>query len=364
MRFDVVVVGAGFSGSVMARRFAEEYHKKVLVIEKHDHIAGHAHDRLDQYGVLVHAYGPHIFHTNEVAVWDWLSRFTDWHHYQHRVLSYVDGQLVPMPISNDTINMLFGESLNTDGTEAWLKERSIPVEKIENSRDVVLSQAGKEIYEKFFRNYTYKQWGIYPEDLSPDVIKRVPIRTSRDTRYFTDAYQGLPKQGYTEMFRQILSHPSIHLMLNTDWFDVKDDIASDFVVYTGPVDAYFNYKYGRLDYRSVRFEYETFFDRERYQPVGTVNYPNDYAFTRITEYKHLTGQRIPITTIAREYSSSVGEPFYPVPTADNIRKAAQYAEDAKQVNNTLFIGRLAEYSYYNMDRVVSKALNTSLGKYV
>lgn len=360
MKIKNVVVGAGYAGSVTARRLAEEKNEKVLVIDKHNHIAGHAHDQYNEYGVLIHTYGPHIFHTNNKKVWDWLSRFTDWYLYQHRVLSYIDGMKIPMPISAETINQLYNLNLSSDEVEKWLEKQAEHIDEIKTSEDVVISKAGRDIYEKFFKNYTYKQWDRYPDELDPSVIKRIPFRNNRDTRYFTDKYQGLPKQGYTKMFEKILDHPNIHIMLNTNWLDIKDQIQYDKLYFTGPIDLYYDYKFGALEYRSVRFEYETFFNKEFYQEVGTVNYPNDYDFTRITEYKHLTGQNIPYTTIAKEYSMAHGEPFYIVPDKENQDKAEQYRQYAQKEKNVTFIGRLAEYKYYNMDQIVDRALELPL----
>ncbi len=356
-----LVVGAGYAGATIARRLAEEKNESVLVVEKHDHIAGHAHDRYDANGVLIHEYGPHIFHTTDKAVWDFLSRFTEWHHYQHRVLSYVDGMLVPLPISADTVNQLYNLDLSAEEVESWLASKAEKVPEIRNSEDVVVSKAGRDIYEKFFKQYTYKQWELYPDQLSPDVIKRIPVRSNRDTRYFTDRYQALPKQGYTEMFRRMLDHPRIQVLLHADWFDLKKEIRFDRMFFTGPVDRYFDYREGHIRYRSVHFEYETLYGREFFQPVGTVNYPNDYDFTRITEYKHLTGQKLTDrTTIAREYSSAEGEPFYIVPSAPNLTLARRYADLAAVERNTTFVGRLAESRYYNMDQVVARVLGLSL----
>ncbi|KAE9635587.1 UDP-galactopyranose mutase [Defluviitalea raffinosedens] len=360
MKIKNVVVGAGYAGSVTARRLAEEKNEKVLVIDKHNHIAGHAHDQYNEYGVLIHTYGPHIFHTNNKKVWDWLSRFTDWYLYQHRVLSYIDGMKIPMPISAETINQLYNLNLSSDEVERWLEKQAEHIDEIKTSEDVVISKAGRDIYEKFFKNYTYKQWDRYPDELDPSVIKRIPFRNNRDTRYFTDKYQGLPKQGYTKMFEKILDHPNIHIMLNANWLDIKDQIQYDKLYFTGPIDLYYDYKFGALEYRSVRFEYETFFNKEFYQEVGTVNYPNDYDFTRITEYKHLTGQNIPYTTIAKEYSMAHGEPFYIVPDKENQDKAEQYRQYAQKEKNVTFIGRLAEYKYYNMDQIVDRALELPL----
>ena len=356
-----IVVGAGYAGSTLARRIAEEKGEPVLVVEKHGHIAGHAYDHYDANGILVHQYGPHIFHTVDKTVWDFLSRFTEWHLYQHRVQAYVDGMLVPMPISAETVNQLYNLGLSAREVEVWLAEQAEPVAEIRNSEDVVVSKAGREIFEKFFRNYTFKQWELYPAQLSPDVIKRIPIRSNRDTRYFTDRYQGLPRQGYTEMFRRLLDHPLISVMLQTDWFELKKELTWDRLYFTGPVDRFFDFREGNLRYRSVRFEYEAVFGREFVQEVGTVNYPNDYDFTRVTEYKRLTGQKLTDRTVlAREYSSAEGEPFYIVPDEANLALAKRYAALAAAEPNTLFVGRLAESRYYNMDQVVARVLGLAL----
>lgn len=360
MYFKNVIIGAGFAGSVLARRIVQEKNEEVLIIEKRNHIGGNAYDFYNEDGVLIHKYGPHIFHTNNKKVWDWLSQYTQWYMYQHRVLSYVDGMLVPMPISAETINILYNLNLSSEEIQEWLKRNSENIEEIKNSEDVVLSKAGKSIYEKFFKNYTYKQWNVYPNELDKTIISRIPIRTNRDTRYFADQYQGMPKYGYTKMFENILNHKNIHIMLNTVWENVESKIDYDNLYYTGPIDEFYNYKYGKLGYRSVRFEYETFYNKEYYQHTGTVNYPNDYDFTRITEYKHLTGQKISCTTIAKEYSSADGEPFYIIPNNENKKVYEQYLQEAEKQDNIKFFGRLAEYKYYNMDQIVERILNEKL----
>ena len=355
-----IIVGAGYAGSVIARRIAEEKNEKVLIIEKHNHIAGHAHDQYNEHGILIHTYGPHIFHTNNKKIWDFVSRFTDWHFYQHRVLAYVDGMKVPLPISVETVNQLYNLNLSSAEVEQWLQQQGEDRKEIKTSEDVVLSKAGCDIYEKFFKNYTYKQWERYPSELDASVISRIPFRNNRDTRYFTDKYQGLPKQGYTKMFEKILDHPNIHVMLNTEWSDIKEQLHYEKLYFTGPIDLFYNYCFGALEYRSVHFAYDTYFNQEAYQEVGTVNYPNDYDFTRVTEYKHLTGQDIPHTTIAKEYPTAEGEPFYIVPDKNNQEKAKKYYEQMNKESNTIFVGRLAEYKYYNMDQVVARVLDLSL----
>ena len=393
MNFKNVVVGAGMAGSVIARRLAEEKNEQVLIIEKRNHTGGNCYDYYDDVGILVHKYGPHIFHTNSREVWQWLERFTDWRIYQHRVRAYVDGRTVPMPITVETVNELFGLSLSTLDIEAWFKRQAVPrgqtaLEElpggaIQNAEDFIVSQVGEAIYEKIFKHYTYKQWGKYPDQLKPDLMKRVPIRFTRDDRYFTDRYQGLPARGYYRLFENMLDHPNIKIMLNTNWQDVKDALDFDRLYFTGKIDEYFDYKLGRLEYRSLRFEYETYqleaagsrgggsggasdrsggSDSGFFQEAAVVNYPNDYDFTRITEYKQLTGQISLATTIAKEYPQSDGEPYYVVPDDRNEELAEQYRGlAAGEGSKENFIGRLAEYKYYNMDRIVERALDVDLG---
>lgn len=353
--YNYVIVGAGFAGCVLAERIANELNKKVLIIEKRNHIGGNAYDCYNEDGILVHKYGPHIFHTNNKEVWDYLSKFTEWYHYQHRVLAYVDGQTVPMPINLDTINKLYNTNFTPDELNKFFEKVRDKKEEILNSEDMVISKVGKDLYEKFFKGYTKKQWDLYPYELEPEVTARIPIRTNRDDRYFTDKYQGMPKYGYIKMFENMLNNKNIHIMLNTDYKEVIDSIEYEKLIYTGPIDYYFDYKYGKLPYRSLNFEFETL-DCEKYQEVGTVNYPNDYDFTRITEFKHLTGQKHYKTTIVREYSSAEGEPYYPIPQKKNIEQYKLYEEEANKLNNVFFIGRLANYKYYNMDKVVEEAL--------
>jgi len=356
MKMKNVVVGAGFAGAIIARRIAEELDEEVLVVEKHNHIAGHAYDYYNEHGVLIHKYGPHIFHTNDRAVWDWLSRFTAWNEYQHRVLAYIDGRYAPLPLSVETVNEIFGLSLSTAEFPLWIEKNREPRSEIRTSEDVILNAVGRELYEKIFFNYTKKQWDRSPAELDASVTKRIPLRMNRDLRYFSDTYQGLPKVGYTELFRTILDHPRIHVLLNTPWESVEDSIQHGTLFYTGAIDRYFKYAKGKLEYRSVRFEYETLFDRPYFQAVGTVNYPNDYAYTRITEFKYLTGQKIAHTTIAREYSSEEGEPFYIVPGTSENPILDAYRSEAEKRSDLRLIGRLAEYKYYNMDQIAARAL--------
>ncbi len=355
--FDYLVVGAGFAGSVLAERLASDGGQRVLVVEKRNHIGGNAYDHYDDHGILVHRYGPHIFHTNSADVFSYLSRFTDWRQYEHRVLASVDGHLVPIPINRDTINRLYGMNLNSMEVEAFLASLAEPRETITTSEDVVVSKIGRELYQKFFRGYTRKQWGLDPSELDATVAGRVPTRTNGDDRYFTDTYQAMPKHGYTPMFERMLSHPNIKVMLNTDFQEIRGEVSYRELIYTGPVDAYFGHRFGKLPYRSLDFRFETL-PLEKAQAVGTVNYPNEHKYTRVTEFKHLTGQRHAQTTVVYEYPMAEGDPYYPIPRPENRELYQKYKLLAEQQPDVHFVGRLATYSYYNMDQVVAQALNT------
>jgi UDP-galactopyranose mutase len=353
--FDYLVVGAGFAGTVLAERLARGSNKNVLIVDRRNHIGGNAYDHYDNAGILTHRYGPHIFHTNSREIFDYLSRFTFWRSYEHRVLASVDGQLVPMPINLDTINKLYGTSLNADEVATFLASRAEKRPEIKTSEDVVVSKVGRELYEKFFRGYTGKQWGFDPSELDATVTARVPTRTNRDGRYFTDAYQSMPLHGYTRMFENMLDHPNIKFMLNTDYREVKDDVPYREMIFTGPIDEFFDYCYGQLPYRSLHFKHETH-DHSVFQPAPVVNYPNEHAFTRITEMKYLTGQEHPKTSIVYEFPQAEGDPYYPVPRAENAALYKKYQALAEQTPGVHFVGRLATYRYYNMDQVAGAAL--------
>jgi UDP-galactopyranose mutase len=355
--FDYLIVGAGYAGSVLAERLASVANKKVLLIDKRNHIGGNAYDYYDEAGVLIHKYGPHIFHTNSKDVFDYLSKFTEWRNYQHKVLASVDGQLVPMPINLTTINKLYGLNLSSEEVEDFFASRAEHIKEVRTSEDVVVSKVGRELYEKFFRGYTRKQWDLDPSDLHASVTARVPTRTNKDDRYFTDIYQAMPLHGYTKMFEKMLDHPNIKIMLNTDYKEIRDEINYKKIIYTGPVDEYFDFRYGKLPYRSLDFKFETK-DQEIYQETGTINYPNDYGFTRITEFKYLTGQQHKKTTLVYEFPKAEGDPYYPIPRAENAELYKKYQVLADQLTNTYFVGRLATYKYYNMDQVVAQALST------
>jgi UDP-galactopyranose mutase len=353
--FDYLVVGAGFAGSVMAERLASVLGKRVLLVDKRPHIGGNAYDRYDDAGVLVHPYGPHIFHTNSEDIYNYLSRFTAWRPYEHRVLASVDGQLVPIPINLDTINRLYGLKLNSFEVEKFFDSVAEKKDGIRTSEDVVVSKVGRELYNKFFRGYTRKQWGLDPSELDASVTARVPTRTNRDDRYFSDKFQAMPLHGYTRMFERMLDHPNIKLMLNTDYREVQDLVPWRHMVYTGPVDAFFGHRYGRLPYRSLRFEHTTL-HQEQFQSVGTVNFPNECAYTRVTEFKHITGQSHAATSIVHEFPCDEGDPYYPVPRPENAQLYRRYEADAENTPGVTFVGRLATYRYYNMDQVVGQAL--------
>ena len=355
--FDYLIVGAGFAGSVLAERLAADAGKKVLLLDRRPHIGGNAYDCYNEHGLLYHQYGPHIFHTNSRDVFEYLSRFTEWRPYQHRVLASVDGQLVPIPINLNTINQLYGLSLTSFQLEEFFASVAEPRATIRTSEDVVVSRVGRELYEKFFRNYTRKQWGIDPSELDASVTARVPTRTNRDDRYFGDTYQAMPLRGYTRMFERMLDHPNIKVMLNTDYREVEDVIPFREMIYTGPIDEYFDFRFGKLPYRSLQFRHETL-HVPQHQPVAVVNYPNEQLYTRVTEYKHLTGQEHPKTCITYEFPCDQGDPYYPVPRPENQEVYRQYKALAEATPGVHFVGRLATYKYYNMDQVVAQALTT------
>jgi UDP-galactopyranose mutase len=353
--FDWLVVGAGFAGSVLAERLASQRGETVLVVDRRAHIGGNAFDWYDEAGILVHRYGPHIFHTNAEAIVAYLSQFTAWRPYEHRVLAKVDGQLVPIPINLDTINRLYGLDLTCEQMEQFLAERRENVREIRTAEDVVVGTVGRELYEKFFQGYTRKQWGVDPSRLSKSVTARVPTRTNRDDRYFADAFQSMPAGGYTRMFQRMLDHPNIKVMLQADYREVREAIAYRRLIYTGPIDEFFDFRLGKLPYRSLRFEHVTL-DTPRFQPVAVVNYPQTEAFTRITEYKLMTGQQHPQTSLTYEYPTDHGDPYYPVPAPENEVLYKRYEALATQQADAIFVGRLATYRYYNMDQVIGQAL--------
>jgi UDP-galactopyranose mutase len=354
--FDYVIVGAGLAGATIAERLASQLNKRVLIIEKRNHIGGNVYDYYNEDGILVQKYGPHIFHTSHKEVWDYLSQFTKWNYYIHRVIANVLGIEVYLPINIDTIAKLSGIPAKIEDFRDYLNERRILMQSCANSKDIIVSQVGEELYEIFFHNYTKKQWGLYPDQLAPEVTSRLPVRFNRDSRYFTDQYQGIPKSGYTLMFDKMLSHPNIHLLLQTDYKAILNNFSFDCLIYTGPIDYFFDYVHGVLPYRSVDFVFETL-DVEWFQNAAQVNYPNDYDFTRITEFKYMYSQKHHKTTICYEFPNNDGDPYYPIPSKECIEIYQKYYKLSLTLRKTLFIGRLAEYKYINMDEVVYRSLN-------
>ncbi len=357
-KYDFLIVGAGFAGSVMAERITSQLNKKVLVVEKRNHIGGNAYDEYDKHGILVHRYGPHIFHTNSKEVFDYLSQFTEWRFYEHKVLAQLNGSLYPIPINRITINKLYNLNYQTDDEVKnyfeKVREKRFP---IGNSEDVIVNQVGIDLFEKFFKFYTKKQWNLEPKELSPQVCGRIPVRLNDDCRYFTDKYQFMPKDGYKKMFERMLSDKNIKIILNQDYKDILKDIEFDKMIYSGPIDYFFNSKFGKLPYRSIRFEFENI-KKEQSQEAAQINHVSgEVEYTRMIEHKYLTGQVTNTTTISKEYPQSNGEPFYPIPTEENRRLYLKYENEAKKLNKVIFCGRLAEYQYFNMDQVVANTLN-------
>jgi UDP-galactopyranose mutase len=359
-RYDYLIVGAGFAGSVLAERLASDG-ARILLVDRRDHIGGNAFDEPNEAGILYHKYGPHIFHTNSEQVFEYLSQFTEWRPYEHKVLAQVRGQLVPIPINRTTLNKLFDLDLQTDEQAAdYLASRAEPVDPIVTSEDVVINAVGQELYELFFRGYTRKQWGLDPSELDKQVTSRIPTRTNTDDRYFGDTFQAMPRDGYTAMFENMLANPLIERRLGTDFREFKDDWQSiaDHLIFTGPIDEYFDFRFGKLPYRSLKFDHQTL-QQDVFQPVAVVNYPSeDVPYTRISEYKYLTGQESDVTTVTYEYPSAEGDPYYPIPRPENQELFKRYEALADATENVTFVGRLATYRYYNMDQIVGQALAT------
>jgi UDP-galactopyranose mutase len=353
--FDYLIVGAGFAGAVLAERLACIAGKKVMLVDRRNHIGGNTFDHYNPEGLLVHKYGPHIFHTNSRDVYDYLANFTTWRPYEHRVLASVDGMLVPVPINCNTINALYGLSLSCSEVDAYLLARAEKKERILTSEDVVVSKVGRQLYEKFFKGYTKKQWDLDPSELDASVTARIPTRNNRDDRYFTDTYQAMPLHGYSRLFERMLDHPNVKVLLNTDYKEIEEMIPYRNMIYTGPIDYYFDYCFGRLPYRSIDFIFETH-ETQWFQRTGTINYPNEQPYTRVTEFKYLTGQQHPKTTVVYEYPTAGGDPYYPVPRPENAELYRKYQALTKELTNVYFTGRLATYKYYNMDQVVAQSL--------
>jgi UDP-galactopyranose mutase len=358
MKYDFVVVGSGLAGAVFAERVSTVLKKKVLIIEKRAHIGGNIYDYYNTHGILIHKYGPHIFRTNSKEVWDYLSDFTRWHFYQHRVLANVLGQEVPFPINLDTYNTLMNENLSVDDFKEKIKHNKIKENSV-NAEEEIINQVGKFFYENFFKNYSIKQWGKHPQELDADTVKRVPVRTDKENRYFFHKYQGLPLYGYTKMIQKMLFNDNVSILLNTDYKKIINDLKYDYLIYTGPVDYFFDHKFGELEYRSLNFEEHTF-DQSSFQSCSVINYPNNYDFTRITEYKKLTGQIHHKTTVHYEYpvkyKKDINEPYYPFLDKDNSRIKQRYLNECSKMKNIIFVGRLGEYKYYAMDEIVEHCL--------
>lgn len=360
--YDVIIVGCGLSGAVIAERYVNLLDKKVVIIDKRNHIGGNCYDFVDEStNILCSKYGPHFFHTNDEKVWEYIHRFADWERYEHKCVGNIDGKLVPIPVNITTVNMLCNENLQTEeDMDKWLEKNQIKFDTITNGEEMSLSLVGRTLYEKIFKNYTFKQWAKYPDELKPEILARIPIRKNFDNRYFTDKYQVLPTKGYTHFFENILNHEKIKVLLNTNYFDIRDKISNKIVIYTGPIDHYFSHLgFEKLEYRSIDFVFEVHENMNYYQTHTQVNYPNDETFTRITEYKHPYNQQSKHTIITKEYSNSHGDPYYPVLNDKNLELFEKYKKlsiEEKQ-NNIHFVGRLANYKYFNMDQAIKNALD-------
>ena len=357
--YDFLIVGAGITGITAASVLARELNKKVLIVEKRSHIGGNCYDYYNEYGILIHKYGPHIFHTQFKEVWDYLSQFTEWLPYVHKVLAWVDGKYISFPVNIKTLEQLFDKPFTEKEMRDWIKTQRLPIENPQNAEQVVVSKMGYFLYEKLFKYYTKKQWGIEAKELGPEVTARIPIRFNRDDRYFTDPYQGMPKKGYSKMFQKMLNLKNIEIVLNTDYKQVINDIKFNKLIYTGSIDYFFDYQFGPLPYRSLKFVFKTL-NKKWFQPVGVVNYPNNYKFTRIAEFKHLTGQEYFKTTICYEYPQDYvpdkNIPCYPIPKKETQEIYEKYKNAAQKLKTVYFVGRLAEYKYFNMDMCVKKGM--------
>jgi UDP-galactopyranose mutase len=365
MKCDVLIVGAGLAGSILAERIANISNKKVILIDRRNHIGGNCYDHYDDFGMLVHKYGPHIFHTNSKKVWDYLSQFTSWIPYFHRVLGVVEGIKIPIPFNLNSLYKVFpvkyAEKIEAILIDTYGYGINIPILKLMQTDDKDLKFLADYVYKNIFLGYNIKQWGLKPEEIDFSVTSRIPVSISRDDRYFQDIYQGIPEFGYTEIFKKLINHENIELLLNTRFDDIKNKIQYDKLIYTGNIDDYFEFEFGELPYRSLEFDFKNIPD-VNFQECAQINYPNNYDFTRITEFKHLTAQKSDSTTIAyefpKEYIKGINEPYYPIPKKENNDLYQRYINLAeKSAKNVIFAGRLAEYKYYNMDQVTGVALH-------
>lgn len=365
MSYDYLIVGAGLAGCIMAERIASQLDKKVFIIDRRNHIAGNCFDYQNEIGILIHKYGPHAFHTSNIEVWNYLSQFTLWTHYEHKVLAQIGDKRVPVPINFNSIEILFNHTKAQKIREKLLNicnfGDKIPILELLEVKDELLNEFARHIYKNVFLGYTVKQWDLSPQELDASVTGRIPVSVSFDDRYFQDKWQAIPQKGYTELIKNIINHKNIEISLDTDFNSVRNDIKYEKLIYTGSIDEYFDYEFGSLPYRSLKFDFKTL-DMEYFQEVAQVNYPNEHDYTRITEFKHFTRLKSKTTTIAYEYPeqfiSGKNEPYYPIPRTENGDLYSKYLQLAEHLKNVIFLGRLGEYKYYNMEEIAYKALKT------
>ncbi|MBD5405588.1 UDP-galactopyranose mutase [bacterium] len=361
-----LIVGCGITGITLARRIAEEKQEKVLIIDKKNHIGGNCYDYYDE-GICIHKYGTHIFHTDNENVWNFLSTFTKWHPYMHKVKAVVEGIEIPVPFNINSIEMVFpssmSEKLQTKLIEKFGFGKKVSILELKKCNDKDLEILANYIYNNIFLNYTLKQWGVKPEDLDPLVTGRVPVYISKDNRYFQNRFQGIPLNGYTEMMKKILNHPLIEVKLNTDYKDVKELLQYDHIYYTGAIDEYFNYKFGELPYRSINLDFQKY-DKEFYQSNSVINYPNNYSFTRIGEYKYFLNDKSDKTIVSFEYpekfENGKNERYYPIINEENLSLYQKYLTEAQKDERITFLGRLGDYKYYDMDKAIERVLNMEI----
>ncbi len=365
MSYDYLIVGCGLSGSVLAERIATVLDKTVLIIDRRDHIGGNCYDYIDpDTNIRLNKYGAHLFHTNDETVWNYINKYGEWVRWDHKVVSLVNGRYVPLPVNITTVNELCNIHLETEADmNQWLHNHQIKYDSITNSEEMAKSRIGNTLYTLLIHDYTYKQWDKYPNELDKSVLARIPIRTNQDTRYFSDKFQALPKHGYTEFFENLLNHPNITVQLNTDYNQIKDSVRATATIYTGPIDVYFSSSnLPRLEYRSIIFHKKTYYNTKFFQPSSVVNFPSkDVPFTRSIEYKHFLNQQSPHTVVISETTSSGGDPYYPVPDERNqelYKKYQHLAHTEEAGRRVLFVGRLANYKYFNMDEAIKNSLDT------